>query len=302
MSTRDWLWVALLGTIWGTSFLFNDLLVAEIGPLWVSAGRVGVGALGSWAFFVLSGKRLPTDPHVYALFLVIGVVGYAVPFALFPLAQEHMSSGVAAIINAMTPIATVIVSHFWPGGEKASWNKSLGVLAGFTGIAILAAPGIQAGGTAQLWAVLAALSATFCYAITLNLARRLEKIDPSTIAAAALTGATLAALPLAWFTHGPPHITQATGWLALAGSGLLATAFAFQIMYRLLPRIGATNFSVVTFIAPVSAIVLGITLLGETIHPNHIAGMIGIFVGLILIDGRLYRRVRRQLAHAKPGA
>lgn len=292
MSTRDWFWVVLLGTIWGTSFLFNDLLVAEVGPLWVSAGRVGIGALGSWAFFLAAGKRLPTEPYVYVLFLVIGVFGYALPFALFPLAQQHMSSGAAAIINAMTPIATVIVSHYWRGGEKATWNKSLGVVAGFSGIAILAAPGIEAGGAAQAWAVFAALGATFCYAVTLNLARSLAKIDPSTIAAAALTGATLAAVPLAWFAYGTPHITQLSSWFALVGSGLVATAFAFQIMYRLLPRIGATNFSVVTFIAPVSAIILGITILGETIHPTDVAGMLGIFIGLILIDGRLYRRLR----------
>lgn len=300
MSTRDWFWVILLGTIWGTSFLFNDLLVAQVGPLWVSAGRVGIGALGSWGFFVAAGKRLPTQPHVYVLFLIIGVVGYALPFALFPLAQEHMNSSVAAIINAMTPIATVIVSHFWPGGERASWNKSLGVLAGFAGIAVLAAPGIETGGATQAWAILAALGATFCYAVTLNLARQLAHVDPATIAAAALTGATLAAVPLAFMAHGTPHITGLSGWLALLGSGLVATAFAFQIMYRLLPRIGATNFSVVTFIAPVSAIFLGITVLGETIHPNHVAGMTGIFTGLILIDGRLYRRLRARFFPKNP--
>lgn len=299
MSTRDWLWVVLLGTIWGTSFLFNDLLVAQMGPLWVSAGRVGVGALGSWVFFFAAGKRLPREPRTYLLFLIIGVVGYAVPFALFPLAQEHMSSGVAAIINAMTPIATVIVSHFWPDGEKASWNKSLGVLAGFAGIAVLAAPGLESGGATQIWAILAALGATFCYAITLNLARRLSHIDPSTIAAAALTGATIAALPMAYWAHGIPHINSMSAWLALAGSGLLATAFAFQIMYRLLPRIGATNFSIVTFIAPVSAIILGIALLGETIHAEQLAGMAGIFLGLVLIDGRVYRRFRRHPARAR---
>lgn len=292
MALRDWLWIILLGAIWGSSFLFNDILVQQLGPLWVSAGRVGTGALGSWAFFFIFRKRLPRGWRIYGQLFVLGLLNYAIPFALFPLAQEHMASGVTAIVNAMTPISTVIVSQFWPGGEKATWNKSFGVLAGFSGIAILALPALGQGGSSELWAIGAAFSATVCYAFALNYARSLAKIDASVIAAIALTGATLAAAPMAFLVHGAPHMLNLTGWAALLGSGLLATAFAFQIMYRLLPRIGATNFTVTTFLAPISAIILGVSFLGETILPTHVLGMTGIFLGLILIDGRLWRRLR----------
>src|SRR5690606_2952287 len=98
----------------------------------------------------------------------------------------------------------VIISHFWQGGEKATWNKSAGVLAGFAGVAILASPALASGGTSQLWAIGAVLTATVCYAIALNYTRNFKQVDPSVLAACALTGATLGAVPAAFVAHGVP--------------------------------------------------------------------------------------------------
>ena len=296
MAARDWFWVILLGAIWGCSFLFNAVLIREIGPLWVSAARVGIGALGCWAVFIALRKPLPREPLLYLQLLFLGVLGYTIPFALFPLSQLHLASGVAAIINALTPITTVIVSHFWPGGERATWLKSAGVVAGFGGAALLALPALQSGGTSQLWAIGACLLATLCYAVSLNYTRRFTRIDPTTIATIALSGAALAAIPVAFIVHGAPVVTRLETLGAALGIGLLATTFAFLVMYRILPRIGATNFTSVTFIAPLSAIMFGVTLLGETILPSHFLGMAAIFVGLLLIDGRIVRRGQRARA------
>lgn len=291
MSLRDWFWLALLGAIWGGSFPLNEILIREIGPLTVSAGRVGVGALGCWAFFFALRRRLPREPVLYLHFLALGVLGYAAPFALFPTAQAHLAGGVAAIVNAMTPIMTVLVSHVWPGGEKATRRKTLGVLAGFAGVAMLAAPELAAGGVSQLWAIGACLLATLCYAVSLNHTRSLARVDPAAFAACALSGATLVAAPLALAVEGRPHLVTPEGWAALLGVGLVATAFAFQIMYRLLPRVGATNFTTVTFIAPVSAMILGLLFLEERILSAHLLGMAGVFAGLLLIDGRIVTRL-----------
>ncbi len=291
MSARDWLLVILLGSIWGSSFMFNGILIREIGPLWVSAGRVGIGALGCWAFLFALGGKLPRDGRLYGHFLALGILSYTIPFALYPLSQQHLAAGVAAIVNAMTPIMTVLVSHFWPGGEKATWYKVAGVIAGFAGVVVLAMPALSAGGTSQLWAIGACLGATTCYAVALNYTRMLGTVDPSAFAACALTGASLGAVPLAYMAHGAPVLVTVEGWVSVLAIGLVATAFAFQIMYRILPRIGATNFSVVTFIAPVSAIVLGMIFLEERVLPSHLLGMVGIFIGLVMIDGRLARRL-----------
>jgi drug/metabolite transporter (DMT)-like permease len=293
MSLRDWFWVVLLGAIWGTSFLFNAILIRELGPLWVSALRVSIGALGCWAVFVALKKPLPRDPRLYVQLAALGVLSYAIPFALFPLSQQHLASGVAAIINALTPITTVVVSQFWPGGEKATSLKLMGVVAGFAGAAILALPALTGGGTSELWAIGACLLATGCYALSLNITRSFAKVDPTTLAALALTGGAIVATIAAFGVEGIPVITRPETVFAALGIGLIATTFAFQVMYRILPRIGATNFSTVTFIAPVSAILLGVTLLGERLQLSHFLGMAAIFIGLLLIDGRIVRRFRR---------
>lgn len=287
MDRRDWFLIVFLGAIWGCSFIFNAVLIREIGPLWVTSFRVGIGAGGCWAVLFALRKPVPRDPVLWIKLGALGVIAYAIPFALFPLAQAHLASGVAAIINALTPIMTVIVSHFWRGGEKASRIKSAGVLTGFIGAAILAYPALVSGGSSQLWAVGACLAATICYALSLNITRSFKAIEPTALAAIALTGATVISVPLALLSEGVPHMTRPETWLAAAAIGLISTAFTFQIMYRILPRVGATNFATTTFIAPISAIILGVTLLGETVLPIQVLGMLVIFTGLLLIDGRI---------------
>jgi drug/metabolite transporter (DMT)-like permease len=289
MDRRDWLWIIFLGAIWGCSFIFNAVLIREIGPLWVTSFRVGIGALGCWAVMFALRKPIPRDPEIWLKLGALGVLAYAIPFALFPLAQAHLASGVAAIINALTPIMTVIVSHFWTGGEKASRTKSAGVALGFAGAVILASPALASGGNSQLWAVGACLLATICYALTLNITRSFKAVEPTALASIALTGAAVVSVPFAFLAEGVPVITRTETWLAAIAIGLVSTAFTFQIMYRVLPRVGATNFATTTFIAPVSAIVLGVTLLGESVLPVQIVGMLVIFGGLLLIDGRINR-------------
>lgn len=289
MSARDWLWITLLGAIWGGSFIFNAILIREIGPLWVSGLRVGIAALGCWVVMVALRKPVPRDPKLWVQLGLLGVVAYAIPFSLFPLAQAHVASGVAAIVNALTPIVTVIISHFWIGGERATGTKVLGVIAGFTGVAILASPALAAGGSSQIWAIGACLLATLCYALSLNITRSYKNVEPTAFAAIALTGAAVAGVPAAFIAEGMPTITRPETWGAALGLGLVATTLTFQIMYRILPRVGATNFSATTFIAPVSTIILGLVFLGEIVQPIHILGLGAIFIGLLLIDGRIGR-------------
>lgn len=299
MAARDWFWIILLGAIWGCSFIFNAILIREIGPLWVTAFRVGIGAIGCWIILAALRKRVPRDPVLWIKLGLLGVLAYAIPFGLFPLAQNHLASGVAAIVNALTPIMTVIVSHFWIDGEKATRAKSIGVLAGFTGAAILASPALMAGGNSQLWAIGACLGATFCYALSLNITRSFKGIEPTTFATIALTGAAVASVPVALVVEGVPVMVLPESWMAALAIGIVSTAFTFQIMYRILPRVGATNFATVTFIAPVSAIILGVSFLGEVILPTHILGMIVIFIGLLMIDGRLPRWIGMRRSGAR---
>ena len=298
MTLREWFWIVFLGAVWGGSFIFNALLIRELNPLWVTAFRVGIGALGCWLFLMAMRKAVPRDPVLWLKLGLLGVLNYAIPFALFPLAQAQLASGVAAIINALTPIMTVIVSHFWLNGERMTWSKTVGVVAGFSGVAILASPALLADGNSRVWAIGACLLATLCYALALNIVRSFRHVEPTALTSIALTGSAVAAIPVALAADGLPVMVMPSSWAAALAIGLISTAFTFQIMYRLLPLVGATNFSTTTLIAPISAIILGTLFLGETILPSHLLGMAVIFLGLTFIDGRLPRLLRGMFASA----
>ncbi len=289
MPIRYWALIIGLGAVWGCSFLFNAVLIREISPLWVSAGRVTIGALICWVYFVATRRSLPRDPWVYAQLLVLGIFNYAIPFALFPYAEEHVASSIIGVINGMTPITTVIVSQLWPGGEKATRNKVAGVIIGLAGAVLLASPSFGSGST-EIIALLAALVATVCYALTLNYARRFKGLDSATVASVSLSGAALVTIPIALVFSGVPVITHAETWASLFGIAIFSTSFSFLLLYWLLPRVGATNLSLNTFITPISAIILGVLVLHEGLVPVQIAGIVVIFLGLIVIDGRLVRR------------
>ena len=292
MPFRYWALIILLGAVWGCSFMFNAILIREISPLWVSAGRVAIGAVICWLFFLGTRKPLPRDWRLYPQFLLLGIFNYAIPFALFPFAEMTVASSIVGVINGMTPMTTVIVSQLWPGGEKATWNKSVGVLIGFAGALILASPSLGEGASAQVVGLLCALAATLCYAITLNYARRFSKVDSTVVASASLTGAALVSIPIALVFSGLPVITRPETWAALFGIGVFSTSFSFLLVYWLLPKVGATNLSLNTFITPISAILLGVLVLHEGFVPVHVLGIMVIFAGLIFIDGRLVRRSR----------
>lgn len=293
MPLRYWLLIILLGAVWGCSFLFNAVLIREISPLWVSAGRVSIGAAICWVYFFAMRKKLPADLGLYPQFLVLGILNYAIPFALFPYAEQTVASSIVGVINGMTPMTTVIVSQLWPGGEKATWNKSIGVVIGFAGAVILALPSLGVGASAQVLGLVAAFAATTCYALTLNYARRFKAIDSAAVASSSLTGAALVSVPIALFFSGMPVITRTETWAALIGISVFSTSFSFLLVYWLLPRVGATNLSLNTFITPISAILLGVLVLSERFDAFHVVGMAVIFLGLVFIDGRLVKVLRR---------
>ena len=290
MPLRYWILIFLLGAVWGCSFLFNAILIREISPLWVAAGRVTIGAAICWVYFFAMKKTLPTGWPIYAQLLVLGILNYAIPFTLFPYAEQTVASSIVGVINGLTPMSTVIVSQLWPGGERASWNKVVGVLIGFLGAFILALPSLGVGASAQVLGLLAALTATLCYALTLNYARRFKNIDSAAVATCSLTAAALVSVPLALLFTGVPVITRIETWGALFGIAAFSTSFSFLLVYWLLPKVGATNLSLNTFITPISAILLGVLVLHERFEALHLVGMLVIFLGLVFMDGRLVRR------------
>ena len=290
MGLRDWAIIVILGIGWGMSFMFNAVLLRELDPLWISTGRVGFGALGCWIFLLGRGRRWQVSPGRALGLAGFGMLSYAAPFTFYAIGQQHIASGVAGIVNASTPALAVLVTHFWPGGERASWRKSLGVAAGIGGIVILSLPVLHAGEPSAIWAVCITLGAPLCYAFSVNVARQFRAMESVVLVAWALTGATLVMLPLAVQREGLPPALSLQAWGALAFIGFVLTSAAFIAMYWVLPRVGPTNITLPTLIAPTSALTLGVLVLGETLAPSHLLGLFAILFGLLLIDGRLFRR------------
>ncbi|MBQ4808269.1 DMT family transporter [Phaeobacter sp. HS012] len=296
MALKYWAAIFVLGIGWGMSFMFNAVLLRELGPLSVSMGRVGFGALGCWIYVVAARKQVPDQPRRWLALFGFGVLSYAAPFAFYALGQQHIASGVAGILNAFTPALAVMVAHFWPGGERATLQKSFGVVFGFFGILVLSWPLLQGGRQSEVWAVLVTLCAPLCYGFSVNIARQFRDIDPVVLVAVALTGATAAITPLAIWAEGLPVITRLETWGALFIIGFILTSAAFILFYWVLPRVGPTNITLPTLIAPVSALAMGAWVLQEPLKLEHLTGMGLILIGLVLIDGRLLRKIRRRSA------
>ena len=290
MALRYWVIILALGIGWGLSFTFNAILLRELHPLSISAGRVAIGALGCWVYLVARGKPWRMTPKRAVALMGFGALGYAAPFTFHAVGQQHIASGIAGIVNATTPAITVVVAHFWPGGERATVQKTTGVLLGLVGIIVLSIPLLQSGGATAGWAVISVLGAPVCYAICVNLARNFSDLDPVTMVSWALLGGAVFQVPLALVIEGVPPALSAQAWTTLWVAGLFSTSLAFIVFYWVLPKVGPTNITLPTMIAPASALFFGSFLLQEPLGVNHAVGLSTIMFGLLLIDGRLFRR------------
>ncbi len=278
MSREDWTILILLSVIWGGSFFFIELALESVQPLTVVLIRVALAAAMLWAFRWWRGQRLPLPPGAAFAYLVLALLNNVVPFILFVWAQEQITS----------------VAHFLTADEKATPNRVLGVLLGFAGVAVLIGPDLLGQLGTGLWAQIACLGATLCYALAGVWARRFRPmgIEPAAVATGQLTAAALVMLPLVLLFEPPWHAAapSAHAWLALAGLAFFCTSLAYILYFRLLASAGATNSLLVTFLIPVTAILLGALFLGERLEWRSFAGMALIGAGLAAIDGRLFRR------------
>ena len=300
MTASEWLMLLLLSVLWGGSFFFVAILVKSLPPLTIVFLRVGIAAMMLHALMRALGKTMPAAPGAWRAFFAMGLLNNAIPFCLIAWAQGHIPSGLAAILNATTPISTVLVAHVLTDDEKLTVNRLLGVVAGFLGVVILVGPDTMTGLGADLLAQFAVLAAALSYAFAGVYGRRFRTmgIDPLLTGTGQVTASTLMLCPLVllldqpWTLAMPPLPV----WAAAFGIALFSTALGYVLYFRILATAGATNLLLVTLLIPVSAIIMGTLVLGEGLELRQIAGFACIGVGLAAIDGRLlalFRRVRR---------
>ncbi|MBL8697233.1 MAG: DMT family transporter [Alphaproteobacteria bacterium] len=291
MGLREWSLLLLLAGCWGGSFLFAKLAGREIAPLTLALARVGLAAATLWIVAAGLGQLRRDLP--WRAFLVMGLLNNAIPFTLIFWAQTAIAASLASILNAFTPMVTVIVAHVLTRDERLTPAKAVGVALGLAGIVTLVGPGAvrQAGG--HPLHELAVIAATLSYALAGIYGRRFRDLPAILPAAGQLTGATLLLAPVVLVAEpgaAPWHWSAPTIG-AVAGLALVSTAAAYVLYFRILATAGATNLLLVTFLIPPVAILLGYTLLDERLAGHQFAGLIGIAAGLLVIDGRA--RMRR---------
>ncbi|MBO6917710.1 MAG: DMT family transporter [Rhizobiaceae bacterium] len=280
-----------LSILWGGSFLFVGIAVSDVPPLSIVLVRVFLSALALHFVLRVMGQKFPTDKTILIAFLIMGLLNNAIPFSLIAYGQSHIASGLASILNATTPIFTVIVAHFLTTDEKLTGRKSAGVIIGFFGVAIMIGiDALEALGI-HILAQIAVLIATASYAFAGIYGKRFQNlgVKPLTVATGQVTASTCLMLPLVLIVDQPWQLPMPSlnSVLALAALALLSTVLAYILFFEILARAGATNLLLVTFLIPPSAIILGVLVLNEAIQFNQMLGLMIIIVSLLIIDGRL---------------
>lgn len=296
MTPREWAMLLALSGVFGASFFFNGIAVRGLPVLTIVGLRVALAALILLAVLRLRGLSLPKAGRVWAAFLVMGALNNAIPFSLIVWGQQHIGAGLAAILNAATPLFTVLLAHVVTRDERMTGGKLAGVLLGLAGVAVLIGPAALRDLGSQVLAQGLCLAGALSYACAGLYGRRFRAmgISPLGTATGQLLASSAILLPLALILDRPWLLPPpgAAALAAVAGLAILSTALAYVLYFRILATAGATNLVLVTFLVPVSAILLGTLLLGETLLPRQIAGMGLIGLGLAAIDGRLLRRWR----------
>jgi drug/metabolite transporter (DMT)-like permease len=298
MACGDWALIVVLSIIWGGSFFFIGVAVKGLPPFTIVALRVGIAATVLNLIVLAAGLRMPSRRQAWTAFFGMGFLNNLLPFCLIVWGQTRIASGLASILNATTPLFAVIAAHLLTAEEKMTVNRLIGVLIGLSGVVLVIGPDALKGLGANVVAQLAVLGAAICYSIAGVFGRRFRRmgISPLITATGQVSAATVMLLPLAILADRPWQLPVPAPeiWGAILGLALISTALAYIIFFRVLGSAGATNILLVTFLIPVSAILLGAAFLGERLEIKHTAGMAMIGLGLAAIDGRLLGLFRRR--------
>lgn len=284
---QDWLFLVLLSVLWGGSFFFAEVALRELPPLTIVLVRVVLGALLLVPMLYILGGRLPRSPGRWLPYAVMGLLNNAIPFSLIVTGQTYISSGMASVLNATTPLFTVLVLAAF-SEERLIARRVIGVLIGLGGVIVLRQP-TATNAAHQAIGMLLCLGAALSYGFSGLWGRRyLIGVPPITAATGQLICSSLIMAVVACVTERPWQLPlpSAATWLSLIGLAALSTAFAYLLFFQILKRSGAANVMLVTLLIPVTAILLGSLVLGEALTAREITGALVIGSALLVIDGR----------------
>ena len=297
MTGFEWMLLVLLSVVWGGSFFFNAIALREFPTLSIVTARVGLATLALLFLMKMLGQGIQLNRQILKAFFGMSFLNNVVPFSLIVWGQQHIASGVASILNATTPLFTMLVAHWFTTDEKINPRRLLGVLTGMGGVGLMMGLDSMESSGFHLLGQSAILLAAFSYGLAGVYGKRFAQLEipPLATTTGQLCASSMILIPLTFWIDQPwtMAIPSFEGMSSLLGIALLSTALAYVIYFRLLKTAGATNLLLVTLLIPVSAIILGVFLLDESLEPQHLSGMAVISLGLLIMDGRLLQFFRK---------
>lgn len=295
---RGYVMLFALALIWGASFLFIKVGVEQMPPTTLVALRLGFSVLTMFLIIAARPELAAGWRRYWRLGLIVGVVNNIIPFTLISWGELRIASGVASILNATTPLFTVLLANFWPDSARESLTRvrAAGVALGFVGVAVLVGPGLfnVGGSNARIIGEVAVLIAAASYAVGALLIRRFggtaTLVGPITMQ----TSALFLMIPIVAVTGLPTHIPNAKALGAVAALGVLGTAIAYLLYFWLIRNLGATRASIVTYLLPCTALIWGALFLGETISWNALVGLALVLLGTMVTNGTISRWLARR--------
>ena len=288
MKLKEWSAFALLGLVWGSSFLWIKIAVEEIGPFTLVAFRLLFGLVGLLIIMRLRKQSFPRDRKTLLAFLFMGVFNTALPFTLISWGETKIDSSLASILNGTVPLFTIIIAHFWLHDDKITLPRIAGLIVGFAGIVVLVSRDLGPAGVfnGDILGQLAVLAASLCYATAITFSRRHLRGQPPLVQA---TMVILIADTLLWLTapivERPLHVpTLPITWFALAWLGLLGSCLAYLLFFYLINAWGPTRASLVTYVFPVIGLLLGIIFLGEIADWRLMIGSLLVVAGIVVVN------------------
>jgi drug/metabolite transporter (DMT)-like permease len=287
----------LLGALWGASFLFIKLGLESFPPLTLVSLRLLGAAVLLYALLRMRGLRLPTTRRGWGDLVFIGVAGTLLPWLLITWGEQHISSGLASILNATTPLFSILLAYVWTREEQLSPLRTAGVLLGFVGVVVAVGPDDLNLASAGTQGELAVLGAAALYGVAAIYGRRAFRGMPPLVPATGqmITG-SIALVPIALLVDGPPTSAPTAAAIGgVVGLTLIGTVFAYILYYWLLERLGAARASMVTYLLPPFALLYGWLWLSEPLHANTLLGLGLVVAGILVANGVLSLR-RRSVA------
>ncbi|WP_176473837.1 DMT family transporter [Actibacterium ureilyticum] len=300
ITPKSWLMVAILGFVWGSTFMVIEIALRGFPPFWLASLRLFVGAAVMAVAWAATGFRLALDANRRPTWIALiwaGAVSSGIPFLLLNWGQQHVTSGFAGTAMAAVPIFVLPLAHFMVAGERMRPRAVLGVMLGVAGVWLLIGPDALAssGADLELWGRLACLGVAACYALNSITIRRLPPVDPIGLTTLMLVFGGLITLPFSLAYEGIPPLPGATPIAAMLFMGVVSTAAMNLLRVLVIRSAGPTFLTLVNYQVPVWSVVLGALVLNEALPPSLFAALALILFGVALSQGAALRALARSV-------